>query len=73
MTALWVKLFMVICDELEDISFTRAFEVIMSVFKQSLCDYLHLIKSQADAFVEHFISQLPACIMDRRTFSVCES
>ena len=67
------ELFLIVCDELEDISFAYAFELILAVFEQYLADYLYLAKTQIEALVEHFLAYLPSCIKDRLTFSVCES
>jgi hypothetical protein len=65
--------FLILCDELADISFSYAFELLLSLFKQSCRDYIRLAKEQIDAFVELFISRLPDYIKDRLVLAVCES
>jgi len=65
--------FRMLCDELEDISFIGAIELIISVFKQRCLDYLHLSKEKINAAVGCFISCLPCYIRDRLGFSLCES
>jgi len=62
-----------LCKELEDISFAYAFEMILSVFKQCCCDYMHLACDMIDAAVEHFLSCLPDFIKGKLRFVVCES
>ena len=61
------------CAELEDISFSFAFEMIVSVFRQCFSDYLHLASVKLDAAVEHFISLLPNFIKGKLRLVECES
>jgi len=65
--------FHMLCNELEDISFAQAFDLIKSVIKQCCADYLHLAKEQINAFVELFVVGLPSYIKDKLVFSMCES
>jgi hypothetical protein len=67
------ELFFIMCDELNDISFAQALELIFSTIEQCMNDYLCLAKSQIKAFVEQFISCLPQYIKGRLTFFKCES
>jgi len=62
-----------LCAELEDISFTVAFELILALMKTCAQDSLHLSKQQLDAYVLHFLSCLPSIIKDRMPISMCES
>jgi hypothetical protein len=52
--------FHALCKELEDISFAFAFELILSVMKQCMSEYLYLAKEQIEAFIGMFILRLPA-------------
>jgi hypothetical protein len=61
------------CQELEDISFTVAFELILVILKRCSTEHLHLSKVQVDEFVTYFIAYLPSLIKDKLRLSVCES
>ena len=67
------ELFFLICEELEDISFTAALALIISTLGQCLGDFLHLAKEQVLAFVKQFIALLPAYIKVKVAVGVCES
>ena len=58
-------LFLLICDELEDISFQYAFTLILSVLEQSLTDVSCFDEELIDRLVEHFIASLPGFIKVR--------
>jgi hypothetical protein len=62
-----------LCDELDDISFAAAFELIISVLKKSCHDYIRLADEQIDAFVGFFMAGLPAFIKEKLRVLVCES
>jgi len=62
-----------LCAELEDISFSFAFELILALMKRCAQDYLNLPAELTDAFVEHFLYCLPCIIKDRLKISMCES
>ena len=62
-----------LCAELEDISFTFAFELIIALIRRCTHDYLCLPVEVVDAYVEHFLSCLPCIIKDKLVFSMCES
>ena len=59
------ELFMATCDELDDISFQFAFELLMSVLEQCLNDFLFLADFHVDRIIGHFFSCLPVYIKDR--------
>ena len=61
------------CQELEDISFTVAFELILAILKRCSSEYLRLSKVQVDEFVTYFIADLPSLIKDKLKLSLCES
>ena len=65
--------FHALCQELDDISFSFAFDLIISVFIQCLNDYFHLAKHQISEFVDRFITCLPSNIKDKLIISLCES
>jgi hypothetical protein len=67
------ELFLVTCDELNDISFAQAFALLVATLEQSLNDYLHLAIPQLRLFVEYFFALLPDFIKARLYFSLCES
>jgi len=58
-------LFLLVCDELDDISFQYAFMVLLSVLEQSLNDFAAIPKEHVDCLVEHFIDRLPSFIKVR--------
>ena len=58
-------LFLLICEELEDISFQYAFELLLSMLEQSLLDCFSFDKVLIDRFVELFIASLPHCLKVR--------
>jgi len=59
------ELFLLICDELDDISFQYAFMVLLSVLGQCLSDCSIIPNDQIDQLVERFIASLPNYIKDR--------
>jgi len=65
--------FRYLCEELEDISFTYAFKIILSLLEQCLSDHLRLTGDVVNATVEYFMGCLPLFIKDRLLFSMCES
>jgi len=65
--------FHALCQELDDISFSFAFDLIVSVFKQCLNDYFYLVKQQINEFLDRFIACLPCNIKDKLILSLCES
>jgi len=62
-----------LCAELEDISFTFAFELILALIKRCVHDSLCLPVELIETFVEYFLSCLPCVIKDKLVFSMCES
>ncbi|MCL2047067.1 MAG: transposase [Oscillospiraceae bacterium] len=65
--------FYVLCQELEDISFTVAFELILAILKRCSSEHLNLSNAQINEFVTYFIADLPSLIKDKLKLSVCES
>jgi PAS domain-containing protein len=65
--------FHALCKELDDITFTYAFKLILEALKQCLCDYLQMANDMVNAVVECFLTFLPGSIKDRLKFSMCES
>jgi hypothetical protein len=58
-------LFLLICDELDDISFQYAFALILTALEQCLTQELSLPKEHIQRLAEHFIAALPNSIKDR--------
>ena len=46
------EIFYISCNELEDISFAFAFELLIKILKQNLADFVHLSKAQINAFID---------------------
>jgi hypothetical protein len=65
--------FYYLCDELDDISFAFAFEMILSALKQCVSEYLYLDKEHLAAAVDYFLASLPDFIKGKLKFSMCES
>ena len=64
--------FHALCKELDDISFSQAFEMILSIFKDCLNDWFIITKQHIDELIDHFIRCLPIHIKDKLVFSMCE-
>lgn len=60
-------------EELEDISFQTAFELILSLFQHALDEHLSISKDHIDSIVSFFLAALPCHIKGRLAFSMCES
>ena len=60
-------------EELEDISFQYAFELLLNVVKNYFSEYLLLAKDKIDDLVSFFMSSLPNYIKARLRFAMCES
>lgn len=56
----WGELFYVCCDELHDIKFIEALQLIMDLLKSALVEKLSLTKEQINELLEYFIVSLPA-------------
>jgi hypothetical protein len=67
------EIFFHVCEELDDISFAYAFELIMDILEQCLADWLHLSHSLILAFVQQFLASLPCYIKRKLLVGVCES
>lgn len=66
-------LFYYCCDELEDIKFLEALQLLIDVLKTALQEKLFLTKEAMDEFLDYFISALPDFIKARVSISSCES
>ena len=66
-------LFFDCCDELQDIQFFEAIEIILELLKNALQEKLSLTKEQINSFLDYFISTLPTFIKERLVFLSCES
>lgn len=67
------NLFYLCCDELRDISFSQAFNLILSLLKTTLKKYLAMTDGALQGLIHDFISSLPAFLKGRLHFSSCES
>ena len=67
------ELFMAVCDELKDISFAHAFDVLIQLLKQCLADFLKCCDGYIQAIIDAFMTRLPNFIFAKLHFSVCES
>lgn len=56
------------CDELEDIKFFEAIQIILDLLKAALYEKLSLTKTQINDFLEYFISTLPSFIKEKLAF-----
>ena len=66
-------LFFNCCDELQDIQFLEAIQVILDLLKNALQEKLSLTKEQINSFLDYFISTLPAFLKEKLVFLPCES
>jgi hypothetical protein len=60
-------------EELEDISFQLAFELLISVIESYLSEHLSLAKDKIESMVCFLMDFLPCYIKERLKFSLCES
>ena len=67
------NLFYLCCDELKDISFTEAFQLILTILKNTLKKYLTITDRALQDLIQEFISCLPAFLKGRLQLSPCES
>ena len=58
-------LFFLFCEELSDISFQFALELLMSLFQQFMLNNFYINIEEVDLLAEQFIDQLPQCIKCR--------
>jgi len=64
----WGDLFYVCCDELHDIKFTEALQLMINLLKSLFVEKLSLTKQQTDELLEHFIVSLPAFSKDKPAY-----
>ena len=67
------NLFYLCCDELKDISFAEALQLILTTLKGTLQKYLTIIDGAVQNLVNDFIACLPAFLKGRLQLSSCES
>lgn len=67
------ELFLVICDELQDISFAQSLKLILSSLESFLADRFYIAKALIVSAVHDFLVSLPACFMPWTALAVCES
>ncbi len=58
-------LFFHCCDEIQDIKFFEAIEIMLDLLKNALYEKLTLTKTQINDFLDYFISKLPSYIKDK--------
>jgi len=63
------NLFYVCCDELQDISFAKAFQLILTMLKNTLRKYLTITDCALQDLIDEFISSLPAFLKGRLQLS----
>jgi DDE family transposase len=56
------------CDELQDIQFFEAIQIILDLLKSALYEKLSLTKEQINSFLDYFISTLPTFIKEKLAF-----
>ncbi|KYH30050.1 transposase DDE domain protein [Clostridium tepidiprofundi DSM 19306] len=61
-------LFYYCCDELQDIQFFDAIQLILDLLKSALYEKLSLTKEQINSFLDYFISTLPTFIKEKLAF-----
>jgi len=66
-------LFYYCCDELEDIKFLEALQLIIEVLKTALQEKLFLTKETINEFLDYFVSTLPDYIKVKLSVASCES
>ncbi|TEB17430.1 hypothetical protein Psfp_00654 [Pelotomaculum sp. FP] len=67
------NLFYLCCDELKDISFAQAFQLILTMLKNTLRKYLTITDSALHGLIDDFISTLPEFLKGRLLLSSCKS
>lgn len=66
-------LFYYCCDELEDIKFLEALQLIIEALKTALQEKLFLTKETINEFLDYFVSTLPDYIKAKLSVASCES
>jgi len=66
-------LFYEYCDELEDIKFIRALQLLLKLFKQALHSCLKLTEDNINELLGYFKANLPSFFTDKLGISICES
>ncbi len=63
------ELFYLMCDELQDITFSRSMSIIVQAFLDSLMELLHLTNEQIAELLNRFYSRMPAYLRRSLAFS----
>lgn len=66
-------LFYQCCDELQDIQFVEAIQLIIDILKKALYEKLMLTKQQVNEFLDYFVAALPAFFKEKLVLLSCES
>jgi len=66
-------LFYYCCDELEDIKFLEALQLLINALKTALQEKLFLTKETINKFLDYFVSTLPEYIKAKLSVVSCES
>lgn len=66
-------LFYLCCDELQDIQFLEALQLLIDALKSALCEKLMLSREVISEFLDYFMSCLPTFIREKLALCSCES
>lgn len=66
-------LFYYCCDELQDIKFLEAMQIVIDTFNHTLQEKLFLSKEQVSELIDYFMSCLPTYIKEKLMLCSCES
>ena len=61
------------CDELQDIQFLKAIQLIIDVLKNAFQQKLMLSKALISEFIDYFIDLLPVFLKEKLSLLSCES
>jgi hypothetical protein len=61
------------CDELQDIQFIEAIQLIIDILKNALQQKLMISKEQISEFIDYFINALPVFLKEKLSLLFCES
>jgi hypothetical protein len=67
------NLFYLCCDELQDISFSKAFRLILTMLENTLRKYLTITNRALQELIQEFIACLPASLKGRLQLPSCAS
>jgi hypothetical protein len=66
-------LFYYCCDELQDIKFLEAMQIVIDTFNHTLQEKLYLSKEQVSELIDYFMSCLPTYIKEKLMLCSCDS